>query len=185
MRLSTSRALREVGWSVVIVGVLTSGLTAWILIPSIGSTLSSNLTTYANGVGTYISVEGSGGVIPQSTIRNISAIPGVQEVYPFVVNGTYFVVHNFNTTLGTGQWHVIPLASFGVSSVLVGGPGGFPPALLTLSSGKAPGNEPVFRLRTLLGGFTTSPNRCPTRSRPRGGNRVRGLRQCQHSRFAL
>jgi len=142
--------LREVGWSVVIVGVLTSGLTAWILIPSIGSTLSSNLTTYANGVGTYISVEGSGGAVPQSTIRNISAIPGVQEVYPFVVNGTYFVVHNFNTALGTGQWHVIPLANFGVSSVLVGGPGGFPPALLTLSSGKAPGNEPAFAFEPYL-----------------------------------
>jgi hypothetical protein len=150
LKLSTGRALREMGWSVVIVGVLTSGLTAWILIPSIGSTLSSNLSSYANGVGTYISVEGSGSPIPQGTIRNISSIPGVQHVYPFVVNGTYFVVKNWNTTLGTGQWHVVPLARFGVSSALIGGSNGFPTDLLSLSSGSAPGDTPAFAFEPYL-----------------------------------
>ena len=86
------------GWSILVVGVLTSGLTAWILVPSVGSTLSSNLNTYANVVATYISVEGGGGVIPQPMINEISSIPGVQYVYPFVSNETYFVVRNFNTT---------------------------------------------------------------------------------------
>jgi hypothetical protein len=150
LKLSAGRALREVGWSVVIIGVLTSGLTAWILIPSIGSTLSSNLTNYANGVGTYISVEGGGGVIPQETISNISAIPGVQKVYPFVVNETYFVLKNWNTTLGTGQWHIVPLARFGVSSALIGGPNGFPTDLLALSSGGAPGDTPAFAFEPYL-----------------------------------
>jgi hypothetical protein len=142
LKLSTGRALRQVGWSVVIIGVLTSGLTAWILIPSIGSTLSSNLTNYANGVATYISVEG-GGVLPQETISKISSIPGVQAVYPFVVNGTYFVVRNWTTTLG-GTKHVVPLARFGVYSAVFGGPNGFPPDLLALSAGSSPKNEPAF-----------------------------------------
>jgi hypothetical protein len=138
-----------VGWSIVIIGVLTSGLTAWILIPSIGATLSSNLTNYANGVGTYISVEGSGAVIPQDTINQINSIPGVQVVYPFVVNMTYFVVHNFTTSLG-GQEHVVPLARFGVYSTVIGGPNGFPPSLLAMAGGRSPRNEPEFAFEPYL-----------------------------------
>lgn len=149
LKLSTSRVLREVGWSIVIVGVLTSGLTAWILIPSIGSTLSSNLTNYANGVATYMSVEGGGAVLPAEIVNSISTIPGVQKVYPFVVNETYFVVHNFPTTLG-GQEHMVPLARFGVSSTIVGGHNGFPPALLSLTSGRFPGNEAAFAFEPYL-----------------------------------
>jgi FtsX-like permease family len=148
LKLSTGRVLREVGWSVVIIGVLTSGLTAWILIPSIGSTLSSNLTSYANGVGTYISVKG-GGVLPQETISKISSIQGVQVVYPFVVNGTYFVVRNFTTTLG-GTKHVVPVARFGVYSAVFGGPNAFPSYLLALSAGSSPGNEPGFAFEPYL-----------------------------------
>lgn len=144
LKLSIGRAAREVGWSVLVVGVLTLGLTAWILVPSVGSTLSSNLNSYANVVATYVSVEGGGGVIPQTAISEISSISGVQYVYPFVVNETYFVVRNFNTTLGTGHWHVVPLARFGVPSAVVGGPNGFPPSLLALSEGVSPGNEPAF-----------------------------------------
>lgn len=147
-RLSACRTLREVGWSVVIIGILTSGLTAWILIPSIGSTLSSNLTSYANGVATYISVEG-GGALPQGTISKISSIPGVQAVHPFVVNATYFVVRNYTTTLG-GTKHVVPLARFGVYSAVFGGPNGFPPDLLALSAGRSPGNEPAFAFEPYL-----------------------------------
>lgn len=149
VKLSLKRIVRETGWSLVIIGVLTSGLTAWILIPSIGSTLGSNLTSYANGVATFISVEGSGSVIPPATISKISSIQGVQAVYPFVVNATYFVVHNFTTTLG-GQEHVVPLARFGVPSAVVGGPNGFPPDLLALSAGRSPGNEPVFAFEPYL-----------------------------------
>lgn len=148
-KISTRRVLREVGWSVVIVGVLTSGLTAWILIPSIGATLSSNLTNYANGVGTYISVEGSGAILPQGAIGQTASIPGVEAVYPFVVNSTYFVVHNFTANLG-GQEHVIPVARFGVYSTVVGGPNGFPPSLLALVAGRSPGNEPAFAFEPYL-----------------------------------
>jgi hypothetical protein len=150
LKLAAGRTLREVGWSVVIVGVLTSGMTAWILIPSIGSTLSSNLTNYANGVGTYISIEGNGATVPQEVIENISAIPGVQHIYSFVVNRTFFVVKNWNTTLGTGQWHVVPLAHFGVNSAVVGGVDGFPPALLALASGNAPGGNATFAFEPYL-----------------------------------
>jgi len=148
-RLSRGRALREIGWSIVIVGVLTSGLTAWILIPSIGSTLSSNLTNYANGVATYISVEGGGEVLPQDTIIKISDIPGIQAIYHFATNATYFVVHNFTTNLG-GRQHVVPLARFGVSSAIVGGSNGFPPNLLELAAGRAPGNEAAFAFEPYL-----------------------------------
>ena len=150
LKLSVGRAARELGWSVLVVGVITSGLTAWILVPSVGSTLSSNLTSYANGAATYISVEGGGEVIPKTTMNEISSIPGVQYAYPFVLNETYFVVRNFNTTFGTGHWHIVPLARFGVPSAITGGPNGFPPSLLALSEGASPGNEPVFAFEPYL-----------------------------------
>jgi ABC-type lipoprotein release transport system permease subunit len=145
------RATRELGLSMIVLGVFTSGFSAWIMIPSIGTSLQANLISYANGVATYMAVQPNAGcestkcysTIPQEAIRAISSVQGVQAVYPFAINSTYFVARNFST-VQNGQTIVIPRARFGVTSAVFGGSDSFPPAVLSLSAGRLPGNESSF-----------------------------------------
>jgi ABC-type lipoprotein release transport system permease subunit len=149
-RLAFRRAFREAIWSLIIIGALTSGFSAWILIPSIGSSLQSNLISYSNGVATYMAVQPTGGctgtcynAIPQDAIRAISRVKGVQAVYPFAINSTYFVARNFST-IENGHRILIPRARFGETSAVIGGHYGFPANLLALSAGRLPAAEPGF-----------------------------------------
>jgi hypothetical protein len=156
-KLAVGRAAREPGWSLLVIGVLASGFSAWIIIPSIGTSLQANLVSYANGAATYLAVAPTGGcnsvrcysTIPQQAIRAVSTASGVQAVYPFAINSTYFVARNFSTT-ENGRSVVIPRARFGVTSAVFGGPYGFPTGLLALSGGRLPGNEPSFVYQTYV-----------------------------------
>lgn len=162
VRLSLKRIARETGWSLVIVGVITSGLIAWILIPSVASSLESGVSSYANGVGTYIVVNQSGSnctpifggcasLLPTNVTNRIAAIPGVEKTYPIILNGTYLlgktteVFNGKNTTL---NYKVTE------GTALIGGSRGFPQSLLALKTGRLPGDEPAF----VMAQFLASPN---------------------------
>ena len=86
--LAWKRVLREAGWSLVVIFILTSGLVAWILIPSVASSLESGVSDYSNGVGTYFVVNPSGTkcnsflqycakTLPLNVTDAIASIPGV------------------------------------------------------------------------------------------------------------
>lgn len=158
IRLSSKRIIREAGWSLVILAVLTSGLIAWILIPSVASSLESGVSGYSNGVGTYFVVNRSGTkcvpileecatMLPANVTDKIAEIPGVEKTYPIILNGTYFygattaIVDGRNTTLK----YVVD-----EGSALIGGPRGFPTSLLALQTGRLPGDEPAFVMQPSL-----------------------------------
>ncbi len=144
--LAWKRVFREAGWSLVIVVVLTSGLVAWILIPSVATSLETGVDAYSNGVGTYIVVNTGGGrcvpafggcasLLPQNVTDAIARIPGVEKTYPIILNLTTLYVRN-----STGQVTMYE----GETSALLGGPKGFPPSLLVLAAGRYPSNAPEF-----------------------------------------
>jgi hypothetical protein len=144
--LAWKRVLREAGWSLVIIVILTSGLLAWVLIPSVASSLESGVSAYSNEVGTYIVVNTGGGrcmpsfggcltLLPNNVTNAIATIPGVEKTYPIILNLTDIIHRN-----SLGQ---ITLYE-GLTSALLGGQKGFPPSLLVLSAGRYPINAPEF-----------------------------------------
>ena len=156
--LALKRVGRETGWSLVIVGVLTSGLIAWIVIPSVASSLESGVSGYSNGVGTYFVVNTSGTkcnpdfeycatTLPLNVTERIAAIPGVQNTYPIILNGTN--LFGTTTEISNGQNTTL---NYDVTegSALIGGPRGFPPSLLALDIGRLPGDQPAFDMSPTL-----------------------------------
>jgi hypothetical protein len=156
--LSLNRIARETGWSLVIVAIMSSGLIAWILIPSVASSLESGVSSYSNGAGTYFVVNQSGSncnpifetcatTLPNNITERIAAIPGVEKTYPIILNATYFfgkttqIFNGKNTTLNY---------KVGEGTALIGGPRGFPESLLALEAGRLPGNAPTFVMGPLL-----------------------------------
>lgn len=150
--LAWRRVLRERGWSLIIITVLSSGLIAWILIPSVASSLESGVSGYSNGVGTYFVVNTSGTkcnsfleycakVLPLNLTDRIATIPGVQKTYPIILNGTN--LFGTTTEISNGQNTTL---NYDVTeqAVLIGGPRGFPPSLVALETGRLPGNESTF-----------------------------------------
>jgi hypothetical protein len=144
--LAWKRVFREAGWSIVIVVVLTSGLVAWILIPSVASSLEAGVSAYSNSVGTYVVVNtggdrcvpafgGCASLLPQNVTDAIARIPGVEKTYPIILNLTTLYARN-----SAGQVTMYE----GETSALLGGPKGFPPSLLVLAAGRYPSNVPEF-----------------------------------------
>jgi hypothetical protein len=140
LRLSWKRIVRDPGWSAAIIALLVTGLTVWILVPSAASSLQTNLGAYAAGVASYVVVVPGHSCpllvspscpksLPESLVRNISNINGVERVHKVIVNETWF----FSPTLTHGHF----------TSVL-GGTEGFPPGLVSLQSGKLPVEGPEF-----------------------------------------
>lgn len=146
--LAWKRVFREAGWSLVIVVILTSGLVAWILIPSVASSLEAGVGAYSNSVGTYIVVNtggdrcvpafgGCASLLPQNVTDAIARIPGVEKTYPIILNLTTLYVRN-----SAGQVTMYE----GETSALLGGPKGFPTSLLVLAAGRYPNNAPEFEI---------------------------------------
>ena len=137
--ISVRKIRRELLWSVLITVVLTIGLTAWTVIPSVGTSLQAGVSNYADQSGSYIFIRAVGytsnpalanGTLPQSEIDNMRGIAGVEAVYPLV---TFDTTINYATTPGQ-------LMGRTFYSTVVGGSTGFPTSLLRLTSGSLPSN---------------------------------------------
>ncbi len=162
--LSVKRIAHEAAWSLMIVAVLTALLTAGMLIPSTSASLDSGLVSYMNGIGAYVVVmSGKGSAclpseqcarsLPKSVVENLSAINGVQEVWPVMTNATTFVEHNV-TEVYNGQNVTLASVRSSARSAMIGGPNGFPASLLTLASGRYPSSaepEMMFNGKMLSG----------------------------------
>src|SRR3989304_845705 len=91
---ATRKVREEKMWSLAFVGLLTIGLTTWLVVPSISASLQTGFSSYGKSVATYMFVYNTGSDnyqyrIPANVNDEISAISGVQEVYPIVANWTY------------------------------------------------------------------------------------------------
>jgi len=147
INIALSKARREKLWSLAIVGLLTIGLTTWIVVPSLSASLQEGLSSYANNVATYIFIYNTGAEdygyrLNQSFIDEIASLEGVQEVYPIVANSTHF---------RQGEKGIM-----GCFSAVIGGENGFPLFLISISEGKIPENEAGFLINGLgaLGPFS-------------------------------
>jgi len=140
------RKIRKEKWSLAIAGLLTIGLSTWIIVPSISSSLQLGLSSYGNSVATYLFVYNTGwdnsySRIPENVTAQIAAIPHVQAVYPIVINLTYFFDRGKIWTLANGT-HLNTTGSIEiVQSAVIGGQGGFPESPIGLSEGRLPENE--------------------------------------------
>ena len=156
-RLSARRASREYVWSLVIVIMLTAGLTTWIALPSAAYSTNDALSAYADAGSTYLvvspiaisAVSGVQGgtpllpVLPESLIAQMRQINGVQSVYPVAVNFTTITVQDYNLTLtneSDNKTTNIPTATLNVQieSAVLGGPDGFPIGLINPVNGRLP-----------------------------------------------
>jgi len=137
-------------WSISLVGLLTIGLITWMVVPSLSASLKEGLRSYNNNVATYMFVYNTGedsyrSRLPAKVTEEIEALSGVLEVYPIVNNFTYFI-DAFTINLNN---RTVTINRMGVQSAAIGGESGFPEALISLSAGRLPGNEPGFVLNGL------------------------------------
>ncbi len=144
IRVALRKARKEKIWSIAMVGLLTTGLTTWMVVSSLSTSLQEGFSSYANNVATYIFVYNTGedyqSRLPTEVTDRITAIASVQEVYPIVANWTYFIGLPIDWILANGT-HLNMTGSIGsFNSAVVGGQGGFPQALISLSAGRLPEN---------------------------------------------
>jgi len=148
-KVAMRKVRRERTWSLAVVVLLIVGLTAWMVVPSISAGLQRGMSTYTNGVATYIFVYDTGSTdnyqsrIPQNVTNEITAIPGVQNVYPIIDNFTTLLDQSMPTTLPNGTTAIIHLTE-DCESAVIGGEGGYPENLISLSAGRMPENDASF-----------------------------------------
>jgi len=156
-KIAKRKVVKERMWSLAIVGLLTLGLTTWMVVPSISASLQRGLSSYSNSIATYIYVyhtemDNHGQRIPIFVNDEIAAIQGVQEVYPIISNRTYFFdVIQFHFTLPDGTETTTKSSIGGFLSAVIGGQGGFPQVLANTYEGRSPGNEAGFLTNSLTG----------------------------------
>ena len=143
-KIAMRRILKERIWSLAIVGLLTVGLTTWMIIPSISASLQEGLSSYSNSVATYLFVYNTGANNYESRIsakvtEEIAAVEGVQEVYPIVTNWTNFISNRIGH-LPSGAIINMTGVIEGHKSAVIGGQEGFPQSLISISAGKLPEN---------------------------------------------
>jgi ABC-type lipoprotein release transport system permease subunit len=144
VKIVMRRVREEKMWSLAIIGLLMVGLTTWMVVPSLSASLQEGLASYSNSVATYIFVYNTGedytSRLPAKVTDQIAAIAGVQEVYPIVANWTYFIGLDIDMFLANGT-RLNMTGSIGMYySAVIGGQGGFPQALISLSAGRLPEN---------------------------------------------
>ncbi len=153
--MTVNVALRKVRneklWSIALMGLLTIGLTTWMVVPSLSSSLQEGFSSYANNVATYMFVYNMGedsyqSRIPAETTNKMHAIEGVQEVYPVVNNFTYFIDA---FTFRTPNNQTVTIGRMTSQSAVIGGKNGFPEALISLSAGRLPEDKAEFLLNGL------------------------------------
>lgn len=141
LTLVLRKVAREVGWTLLVVAVMSAAFSAVLIVPSVGSSLGSGLSDYVNAVGTYIivaPVSSPSMTLPSVAVRYISSIKGVEASYPFAANATVFVVPGGNVT---------SLQNREALSVVVGD-GGFPSQLLSLAGGRLPSSPGEYVLNS-------------------------------------
>ena len=157
--LAIKKAQREASWSLIIIVVMSVGLTGWIAIPSVGASLQSALFAYTNSVSTYIVVQNNGNpstlnqTISQALLQKMASIKGVQRIYPIVTNYTIFTFPDpkpiGNATIGN-KTVTLTENSIGFLSAVIGGNTGYPSQLIDPAVGTAPqGNESGFIFNSL------------------------------------
>jgi ABC-type lipoprotein release transport system permease subunit len=149
--IALRKARKEKLWSVAMVGLLTIGLTTWMVVPSLSTSLQEGFSSYANNVATYMFVYNMGedsyqSRIPAQTTNKIQSLEGVQEVYPVVNNFTYFI-DAFTFHLPGNRTGVIGRMSN--PSAVIGGKNGFPEKLISLSAGRLPEDRAEFLINGL------------------------------------
>lgn len=129
--------------------ILTSGLTVWMFVPSLSSSLQTGLGNYGNQVSTFIVIQNNAGPHPsgskelQTLVPQIESITGVQAVYPVDYNYTYELTSS-NLCL-SGRECTNATLLMGLTSAAIGGKNGYPPTLVSLVKGHMPqGNESAF-----------------------------------------
>jgi len=143
--------VRDAKYSIVLICILSIGLSAWVIMPSISDNLEGTLYDYSTRVATYVTVSlkgDTGGLppangLPPSVIEEIKGLRGVENVYSFRANFTRFVFHNVpivtispNGTTSTTYSDV----DAGMFSAPIG-QGYFPLDLVSLIEGRLPGNQ--------------------------------------------
>jgi len=149
-RLILAKAGRDVTWTLIIVLILTVGLTAWILIPSVSDSLQNGLEEYADHISTYMFIQSNNGPalgnnspLLQNLIPKIEHLQGVQFVYPIKENFTYHIIRSY-ICLPNGKCGNATITE-AIPSAVIGGKNGFPIALVDLVKGHLPqDDEPAF-----------------------------------------
>jgi len=145
------KAKGELIISLLLMGIIASTLSSFIVLASASSSLQYGLQNYVNQFAPWIVVTPAGPcqlpscakTLPFSVIDNISSLAGVQNVYPMVLFTAVQVHYNWST-IYNGKNETLTLYE-GSSSAAVGGPGSFPSTLLDISKGNFPqGNQNEF-----------------------------------------
>lgn len=139
--LGRKKAFREFGWSAIIVVIMVTGLSGWVVIPSVGLSLEAGLNNYANAAATYIVVSYNGNpnfanqALSNSTLNQFESIPGVESIYPVGINETQV----FTPGLTEQEDNItVSITELGYTSAMLGGSNGYPIPLVVLSSGALP-----------------------------------------------
>jgi len=151
MRIIIKKAVNDISWTVILVLILTSGLTSWIVVPSISSSLQKGLGNYANSAATYVVVYGSiqpgqrqSYLFPAGFVSSVESLQGVEHVYLVHYNFTAFLMKiNVCQIGGGGCMNATGFEE--TESAFIGGINGYPTSLINLTSGHMPSeNESSF-----------------------------------------
>jgi ABC-type antimicrobial peptide transport system permease subunit len=144
--LAARKLKRQAGWSLLCFVILTAGLTQWISLTSIGTSVQAGFNAEVSSEGSYVGVlhlSGQNSPLPSSVITQIQTLPGVVKAYPLNVFTVYLLDReNFSSIQCVGNCP--PSPSGGVYRVntslrsLVVGTDGLPPELLQVSEGNFP-----------------------------------------------
>jgi len=138
------KAKGELIISLLLMGIIASTLSSFIVLASASSSLQYGLQNYVNQFAPWIVITPEGPcqlphcakTLPFSVIDNISSLAGVQNVYPMVLFVVWEVHHN-QSIIFNGQPKILSL-NVGFRSAVVGGPGSFPSTLLDITEGSFP-----------------------------------------------
>jgi hypothetical protein len=160
--LSLLRVRRQLLAALLLVAIVTSSCLAFILVPSLSANLSTGLTGYSNQVATYIvaQIDWNGNQAVGSCINDpaacsllspqlvdrMSTLPGVEKSYVAESNVVWLTFTLTNLTgrvcsdgvCVTQTNQTQHMEGEMVAGVLGNGTGSYPPALVTLSSGRLP-----------------------------------------------
>lgn len=133
-KITINKIRKDKTWSLSFIAFLLIGLTIWMIVPTIASSLQEGIGTYENNVASYMFVYNSV-TLPYTrltpyTVSQIRNASGVETVYP--------IIENF-TTIYNGSWMPAFVSnSTGSFYSAVIGDTGYPLNLITLDHGSLP-----------------------------------------------
>lgn len=154
-RIFVRKLHRERIFSFAMIGLLCVGITVWMIVPSISSSLQNGFTAYADNTATYIVVQNTAGYtyrMPQSLVNKVRDINGVAIVFPIVRNITWLLDQPMQAGCQPGPQCLNITANVGIPSAVVGGGSGYPPVLLSITSGGLPHEAQEFIINDITNG---------------------------------